>query len=112
MMSINENKATDERTSPVIFHAQEPRLTRQKTAKDESTQTSIIESDIYWETCCCGKTDHRIITFIVQIFFGFMLCFFCLYKLSLSLSCAEENVYISLLSGIVGIFLPSPRIMK
>lgn len=109
MKTINENKTIDGHSSPVLFHTTLPQLNKQVVSKDTSSQTDI---DIYWETCCCGKTDHRIITFVVQIMFGFMLCFFCLYKLSSSLTCAEENVYISLLSGIVGIFLPSPRIMK
>jgi len=90
--------------TPVNFH-----LKRQHSLRDTG---SGPEKKDYWETCLCGKTDHRVAIFIVQVFFGTAMMFFCFYKLSSSPSCAEENVYISLLSGTVGIFLPSPRLVK
>lgn len=96
-----------EEKTPVTFNLQ-----RQNTSRDVASGRNKIEKGYYWDTCICGKTDQRVAIFAVQVFFGITMMCFCFYKLSTSPTCAEENVYISLLSGTVGIFLPSPKLIK
>jgi hypothetical protein len=71
-----------------------------------------FERETYWKSCCCGSTDRRILNYATQVGFGLLISTFCIFKLSSDIACAEENVYISLLSGIIGVFLPSPSLGK
>ena len=85
--------------------------TKKRRLEAENKQREF-ERDTYWKSCCCGRTDRRILAYATQVGFGIMTAGFCMYKLSSDIACAEENVYISLLSGIIGVFLPSPNLGK
>jgi hypothetical protein len=68
-------------------------------------------ADNIWQASCL-KLDRRCLIFVNQVMFGLILCFFCMYKLSRDMSTEEQMVYLSLLSTITAIFLPSPNIKE
>lgn len=71
-----------------------------------------FQRENYWKSCCCGRTDKRILAYVTQVGFGVMTAGFCMYKLSSDISCSDEHVYVSLLSAIIGVFLPAPSLGK
>lgn len=75
-------------------------------------QQAEFERENLWHSCICGETDKRILAYATQVGFGLMISGFCIYKLSSDIACSEEHVYVSLLSGIIGVFLPSPSLGK
>jgi hypothetical protein len=64
-----------------------------------------------WQASCL-KLDRRCLIFCNQVFFGLLLTTFSMYKLSKDVSVEEQMVWLSLLSTITGIFLPSPNIKR
>lgn len=85
--------------------------TKKRKLEAESKQREF-ERETYWKSCCCGKTDRRILAYATQVGFGLMTAVFCMYKLSSDISCSDEHVYVSLLSAIIGVFLPAPSLGK
>jgi hypothetical protein len=69
------------------------------------------EADNIWQASCL-KLDRRCLIFCNQVLFGLILTFFCMIKLTKELSTEEQMVYLSLLSTVTGIFLPSPSIKR
>jgi hypothetical protein len=64
-----------------------------------------------WQASCL-KLDRRCLIFCNQVFFGLLLTIFSMYKLSRDVTVEEQMVWLSLLSTITGIFLPSPSIKR
>ena len=64
-----------------------------------------------WQASCL-KLDRRCLIFCNQVFLGLLLTTFSMYKLSKDVSVEEQMVWLSLLSTITGIFLPSPNIKR
>jgi len=63
-----------------------------------------------WTSCCFeNPTDSRLLKFVVVYFIILMIITFSLYQLSLSDTCETQTTYISLLTLILGIVLPSPK---
>lgn len=67
----------------------------------------------FWKSCCGCIVDRRIMQFFVQVFIGLIIIIFCMIKIFLigpNYSCSGEDpsVYFSLLSTIIGFFIPSP----
>jgi len=60
----------------------------------------------------CFQADKRVVIFISQFLIGVMVISFCLYQLNKDSSCENQQIYIGLLTMMVGIFLPAPRIQK
>jgi len=50
--------------------------------------------------------------FIVQTLFSALILFFCILKLSISnsMDAGEKTIYFSLISGIIGYWLPAPKL--
>ena len=66
----------------------------------------------FWKACCGQVIDKRATQFFVQVGMSASVMIFCMYKISVSklLECTGEDttVYFSLISAIIGWFLPSP----
>ena len=66
-----------------------------------------------WQSCCGCMIDRRATVFFSQLSIVMVLVAFCCYMLvQRDIECHEQNTYISLLTMVVGLFLPAPRIGK
>lgn len=78
--------------------------------KDFVNDVKDIEAVSQWHSCCTGKsTDSRLLRFVSQYSIMFMVIIFCLYELNQSKTCEDTTTYISLLTLILGVILPSPQ---
>ena len=68
------------------------------------------EKEAYqWDSCCMRKTDSRLLTFIASFFISMILLIFSCYQLTRpDMDCASENIYISLITLIIGVWVKSP----
>ena len=62
-----------------------------------------------WSSCCGTSTDSRLLQYSAQLTFGLLVAIFCMVELHISDRCEDVTLYSSILSGIIGVFLPSPR---
>ena len=62
-----------------------------------------------WGTCC-GQLDKRCLIYGVQMSLVFLIMGFCIFKLNTALDCNESQTFLGLLTMLVGLVLPSPRI--
>jgi hypothetical protein len=60
----------------------------------------------------CFEIDRRVVIFFSQFSIGIMVISFSLYQLNKDSSCENQQIYVGLLTMMVGIFLPAPRIQK
>ena len=60
----------------------------------------------------CFQADKRVVIFFSQFTICLMVISFSLYQLNKDNSCEHQQIYIGLLTMMVGIFLPAPRIQK
>lgn len=79
--------------------------------KDISMSAIEVENEHYkWHSCCIGqKTDSRLLKFCSIYLIIFLVFIFCLIKLFYAKTCQEETTYISLLTFILGLVIPSDR---
>jgi hypothetical protein len=63
-----------------------------------------------WRSCCGMRLDKRVVVFTSQFIIALMIVSFSLFQLSISDDCNHNQLYTGLLTMIVGIFLPSPRV--
>jgi hypothetical protein len=71
----------------------------------------------FWKSCCGQIIDRRATQFFAQIFIGVGIMVFCMVKICLAVplyGCDGEDttVYFSLLSALVGFYIPSPSMHK
>jgi len=72
-----------------------------------STQTRVE-----WRSCCF-VVDPRIMQFIVLTIMSFTVLLFCMFQLlNKALSCSEVQMYMPMLTFILGIFIPTPNLKK
>jgi hypothetical protein len=64
--------------------------------------------DLTWRTSCI-ELDRRCVIFITQTFFSLIVISFCIAKL-VGPKEDDDTIYISLLTTILGIYLPSPSL--
>ena len=69
-----------------------------------------FKNNYYWKSCCF-KVDPRTAFFFSQLFISIFVLFFCMIQLLISESdCGREQVYIGLITLIIGFWLPNPQI--
>ena len=62
-----------------------------------------------WKTCLCGSSDKRLLICTANLSISISILVFCFFMIgNRSLSCAELNTYIGLISLILGVWLKSP----
>jgi hypothetical protein len=61
----------------------------------------------FWESCCF-RMDPRFTTFACQFFISCVVLVLCVTQLAASDSCETQSFYGSVLSTIIGIWMPSP----
>jgi hypothetical protein len=61
-----------------------------------------------YKSCCIGQSDKRLLKFIVQTVISLSLVGFSFYMLSSGVDCSEQAVYVSILTSVLSLWLPSP----
>jgi RsiW-degrading membrane proteinase PrsW (M82 family) len=78
--------------------------------KDVSMSAIEIEDAHYeWKSCCCNRTDSRLLKFASVYLILFMTFMFCLTMLFYADSCETETTYVALLTFILGLIIPSHK---
>ena len=67
--------------------------------------------DNTWDSCCF-RLDRRAAMFFSQLFISLLVMVFCLYQLLTKSSCETDALYSGLLTLILGVYLPQPKIKK
>ena len=72
--------------------------------------TLTTQKKIYNKTCCFYMNTHplKISLFFIQVFLTIGLMSFSLYQISI-IKEEDKSVYFSIVSGLVGYWLPSPK---
>ena len=91
--------------SNTLIDIGETQLTRNNTNNKEYIERNTWRS-------FCFEIDKRVLLFFSQFSVGLMVISFSLYQLNKDSSCENQQIYIGLLTMMVGIFLPAPRIQK
>lgn len=63
-----------------------------------------------WRSCCGLRLDKRLVLFLSQFSIAIIIIAFSLYRLHLDDSCESQQIYIGLITLIVGVFLPAPKV--
>jgi hypothetical protein len=63
-----------------------------------------------WRSCCGMRLDKRVVLFFSQFSIAIMIISFSLYQLNKSDDCNHNQLYLGLLTLIIGIFLPNPKV--
>jgi len=72
-------------------------------------QRVIIKDDYIWRSCCL-VVDKRVVVFTSQFIITLMIITFSLWQLAQKNTCEHQQFYSSLITMLIGIFLPSPRV--
>jgi hypothetical protein len=75
---------------------------------DESEGIEPDNSDNLWKSCCI-LVDKRMTVFISQLVIALAVISFSFVQLIRSDDCESNQLYVGLLTMVLGIFLPSPR---
>jgi hypothetical protein len=75
----------------------------------DSNDIKHIEQLNTWRSCCWGKTDSRLIKFLAQYLILLMVFVFTLFQLHYANSCEDSTAYLSLLTLLLGVVIPSPK---
>ena len=62
-----------------------------------------------WDSCCL-RTDKRVVQYFSQIFIISGIMMFNIYQLVTLKECSEQGPYMSLLTFLIGILIPSPKV--
>ena len=62
----------------------------------------------HWDSCCL-TLDRQATIFFSQLSIALITISFCVYQLSISDSCERDSLYSGILSLVLGVYLPSPR---
>lgn len=77
--------------------------------QDFETKSASFDRKTIWKSCCF-MLDSRSVIFFSQLFISVLVMLFAIVMLFLTRdNCEAQHVYIALLSSIVGVWLPSPR---
>lgn len=72
--------------------------------------------DTFWKSCCGAVMDRRATQYFVQVAIGMGVMAFCMAKIwnAAPFDCSGEDttVYFSLISALVGFYIPSPTMSK
>ena len=65
-----------------------------------------------WKSCCGNTIDSRALVFFSQFSIAILILSFCIFQLIQSDSCERDSLYSSILTLVLGVFLPSPKMNK
>ena len=68
--------------------------------------------DNTWQSCSGCTLDKRATIFFSQLLIALIIILFCIYQLIHSESCERDSLYSSILTLVLGVFLPNPRMER
>lgn len=77
---------------------------------EESPTQKEFERKNLWQCCSHATIDKRMITYLVQVCISCIVLLFCMFKLTYLEDGEDPTIWVSLLSGIVGNYLPSAQL--
>lgn len=77
-------------------------------AEQEGRENAAVEDDNVWRSCCT-YIDSRVLQFIVQSLMCWLVCMFCMFMLFHSVACPEQQLYSGILTMVLGVFIPNPK---
>jgi len=78
--------------------------------KNVSMRTIEVEDEHYkWTSCLGGATDSRLLRFCAIYTLILQVFVFCLYMLSQSKTCEDTTTYVSLLTFLLGLVIPTSK---
>ena len=89
-----------------------PELIERKINHQIEMDVERVENDIENKinSCCSGTSDKRLLVFISQMTITLLVLFFCFIQIILKTDKVE--FYLSLVSLILGLYLPQPQLKK
>jgi hypothetical protein len=64
-----------------------------------------------WKSCCT-LIDSRVLQFLVQSAMLFCVAIFCMFMLVKVDTCAEQQLFSGILTMVLGVFIPNPKVSK
>ena len=61
-----------------------------------------------WRSCCT-LIDPRVLQFLVQTAIALLVIAFCMYQLVHKAACSDQQLYMSTMMFVIGVFLPNPK---
>jgi hypothetical protein len=74
-------------------------------------ETELQKNNNTWKSCCL-TVDKRFVIFISQFSISLSVLGFSLYRLLTVSTCDETQIYIGLISTIIGIYMPQPKLTE
>jgi hypothetical protein len=78
----------------------------------ELQRVDTPNSDVRWRSCCFGDVNKEAMVFFTQVIILFCFLIFCCFQLVKVESCEGQQLYSSLVTLVLGILCPSPRIKR
>ena len=81
--------------------------------KTKQRKLELLEKkyDNTWQSCCL-TLDKRATIFFSQLTIAMTVTIFCIYQLIHLDNCEAQSLYSSILTLVLGVFLPSPKMRK
>ena len=78
----------------------------------EEIKKDIENNDtVVWESCCL-KVNVQAVVYFTQLAVMLISITFSIYQITNSTRCEDQTPYFGLLTSLIGIFLPSPKLFK
>lgn len=96
----------------IEMEVEEPKITS-TSSKTKQRKLDFLEKkyDNTWQSCCL-TVDKRATIFFSQFTIAMVVTAFCIYQLINLDNCEAQSLYSSILTLILGVFLPSPKMRK
>jgi len=78
----------------------------------ELQRVDTPNEDVRWRSCCFGDVNKEAMVFFTQIIILFSFLAFCCGQLIRIETCEGQQLYSSLITLVLGILCPSPRIKR
>lgn len=95
--------------SRLVQHQIEIEDTEIKFKQHIQEDEKIFEHSNYWVSCCL-KMDKRAVAYFSQLLISVGICGFTVAMMAVNQDCATFSRYSPLLTLVVGVWLPSPRL--
>ncbi len=71
----------------------------------------IEQKEGFYESCCL-KVDKAAVQFFSQLGIMISIMMFCIYQLVNEENCGSHTTYLSLLTTLIGILIPAPKMQQ
>ena len=78
----------------------------------EPDQVLALPVDDHLWRSCCTVVDSRVLQFMAQALLCTLVACFCMFMLTGTKECPDQQLYSGILTMVLGIFIPNPSIHK